>query len=123
MTTRKKNIFPQALAAAIKDADKPSTLMAKTTAVSAEDAKNSRMRAMLDALPMAPKRGRPITTGTTPAKDRKAKERATAAEQGGERLHVMLTPEGARNLRQIMQDRGLNKTEAVDFALARGNGD
>ena len=30
--------------------------------------------------PPKPKRGRPVTTGTTPAKDRKAKERATATE-------------------------------------------
>jgi hypothetical protein len=88
----------------------------------AENAKNLRMRAILDALPMAPKRGRPVTTGTTPAKVRKANSRAAATQEGGERLHVMLTPEGARHLRDIMKDRGLNKTEAVDFALARGSG-
>lgn len=72
--------------------------------------------------PPKPKRGRPVTTGTTPAKVRKAKSRATATQEGGERLHVMLTAEGARHLREIMKDRGLNKTEAVDFALARGGG-
>ena len=89
----------------------------------AQEGKNKAMAAALAALPMAKRtRGRPVTTGTTPAKDRKAKERATATEQGGGRLHVMLTAEGARHLRAIMEDRGLNKTEAVDFALARGNG-
>ncbi len=65
------------------------------------------------------KRGRPITTGTTPAKQRKAKSRATATQEGGERLHVMLTAEGARHLRQIMADNGMTKTEAVHDALER----
>ena len=68
----------------------------------------------------APKRGRPITTGTTPAKDRKAKERATAAKAGGKRLHVMLTPEGAQHLQRIMDDHDVGLTRAVHIALERG---
>ncbi len=67
------------------------------------------------------KRGRPITTGTTPAKDRKAKERAAAAANGGKRLHVLLTPEGARHLRQIMDDNDVDLTRAVHIALERGS--
>lgn len=72
--------------------------------------------------PPAPKRGRPVTTGTTPAKVRKAKSRAIATQEGGKRLHVMLTAEGARHLQEIMKDRSISQTEAVHFALARGAG-
>lgn len=69
-----------------------------------------------------PKRGRPVTTGTTPSKDRAAKSRSNRSEAGGKRLSVNLTPEGARHLREIMEDRQISQTEAVHFALARGSG-
>lgn len=68
--------------------------------------------------PVKPKRGRPVTTGTTPAKDRKAKERANRATAGGERLNINLTPQGAADLAAIQADNpDLSKTEVVHAAL------
>lgn len=63
-------------------------------------------------------RGRPVTTGTTPAKDRKAKERATATEQGGGRLNINLTPLAAEDL-AALQARwpSMTKTQIVNSAL------
>ena len=68
--------------------------------------------------PPKPKRGRPVTTGTTPAKDRKAKERATRAQAGCKRLNINLTPQAAEDLAAIQADNpGLTRTEAVHAAL------
>lgn len=78
-------------------------------------------KAIATAEAAAPKRGRPVTTGTTPAKERKAKERAAATQQGGKRLHIMLTAEGARHLQQIMDDHDATQTRAVHIALERGH--
>ena len=64
------------------------------------------------------KRGRPITTGTTPAKDRKAKERATRTQAGGQRLNINLTPEAAADLSAILaSNHGTNRTAATHAAL------
>lgn len=70
------------------------------------------------AMKTAAKRGRPVTTGTTPAKDRKAKERATATEQGGGRLNINLTPLAAGDL-AALQARwpSMTKTQIVNSAL------
>lgn len=66
------------------------------------------------------KRGRPITTGTTPAKDRKAKERAARAGAGGQRLNINLTPQGAADLATIQAKHpDLTKTEVIHH-LMRG---
>lgn len=72
------------------------------------------------AMKIKAKRGRPVTTGTTPAKDRKAKERANLVTAGGRRLNVNLTPAGAQHLQQIMDDNEVGVTEAVHIALERG---
>jgi len=70
--------------------------------------------------PVLRKRGRPVTTGTTPAKDRKAKERATTAEAGGGRLNIKLTPQGAADLAAIQAKHpGMTKTEVI-HNLMRG---
>ncbi len=64
------------------------------------------------------KRGRPITTGTTPPKDRKAKERANIAQDGGGRLNINLTPEAAADLSAILASKpGTNRTAATHEAL------
>ena len=66
----------------------------------------------------APRRGRPVTTGTTPAKDRKAKERAARADAGGQRLSINLTPQGAADLAAIQAKHpDLSKTEVVHHLL------
>lgn len=65
-----------------------------------------------------PKRGRPVTTGTTPPAQRAAKSRAARAEAGGERLSINLTPQAAKDLAAIQADNpDLTKTEAVHAAL------
>lgn len=53
------------------------------------------------AMKTAPKRGRPVTTGTTPPKDRAAKSRADRAAAGGGRLSMNLTPQGAEDIAAI----------------------
>lgn len=70
------------------------------------------------AMKTAPKRGRPVTTGTTPPKDRAAKSRADRAAAGGGRLSMNLTPQGAEDIAAIRAENpGMTVTDAVHAAL------
>lgn len=62
-------------------------------------------------------RGRP-PTGSTPSKDRTAKSREALAREGGKRLDIRLSPDGALHLDTIMAAENCTKTAAVHIALS-----
>lgn len=64
------------------------------------------------------KRGRPVTTGTTPVAERLAKSRANLLAAGGKRLTVNLSPEAAEHLGVLMLTKGWTEKETVERALA-----
>jgi hypothetical protein len=68
-----------------------------------------------------PKRGRPVTTGGTPAKDRQSRLLNDLREAGGDKVAACLSPESINDLETIIAAKQFTnrkgRTQAIAFAL------